>query len=213
MPPPWLEFRPPAPTAPIRLTSDRVSVHDPLQLPPDLPVPEDDGAADHLTGLALPPLRLPASTGGELDLASLAGGLLVLFVYPAMGRPGVDTPPGWDATPGARGCTPQGCAFRDLVGEFGAFGAQVAGLSAQAHDEQVEAAERLHLPYPLLSDPDMRVGEALGLPTFALAGRIYYKRLALVAEGGAIGKVFYPVFPPDRNASDVLRWLGERERR
>lgn len=181
-------------------------MHDPTILPAGLPAPDDDGAAVHLVGMSVPALRLPATTGGEFDLAG-AVGTLVLFLYPRTGEPGVEPPSGWDATPGARGCTPQASAFRDLYGELRDHGAVVAGLSAQTADYQREAAERLELPFPLLADPDLRLAAALSVPTFEIARMRLYKRLTLVARGGRIVKVFYPVFPPTTNAATVLDWL------
>ena len=181
------------------------------QTPPDLPPPVDDGGADHLTGLALPPLRLPSTLGGALDLGGHAG-LLVAYVYPRTGRPGEPLPDGWDAIPGARGCTPQSCAFRDRASGFAALGAEIVGISAQTPQEQREFAEREHIPYPLLSDPSLRLDEAIGLPTFTAAGLRLYRRLTLVARDGRIEKVFYPVFPPERNAGDVLAWLEDAAR-
>ena len=182
---------------------------DPYVLPPDLPVPEDDGAADHLPGARMPALVLESSQG-PVDLAELAGERLVLYVYPRAGRPGLPSLPGWDDIPGARGCTPQSCAFRDHEAELRDLGARLAGLSAQTLDDQVEFAERNHISYPVVADPDLRLARELALPTFEVAGRTLYKRLALVAERGRIVKVFYPVFPPDRNAQDVLDWLEAR---
>jgi peroxiredoxin len=180
---------------------------DPYLLPPDLPVPVDDGAANHLTGVAMPALSLPSTTGGPVDLAAAAAGTLVLYCYPRTGRPGEPLPPGWDEIPGARGCTPQSCAFRDRFTELEALGAGVLGLSAQPLADQVEFAERVGLPYPVLSDPDLELAQALGLPTFEVAGMRLYRRLTLIARAGVIVKVFYPVFPPDRNAGDVVTWL------
>jgi peroxiredoxin len=182
---------------------------DPYTLPPGLPAPVDDGGADHLPGLELPPLVLDSSQG-PVDLAELGAGLGVLYVYPRTGRPGVPLPEGWDAFPGARGCTPQSCAFRDLAGEFAALGTRIAGVSAQTLADQLEFAERNGMPFPVLADPELRLRDALRLPTFELAGMTLYGRLALVAEGGRVAKVFYPVFPPDRNAADVLAWLRAR---
>ena len=170
-----------------------------LSLPPDLPVPEDDGAADHLPGMTLPP-----------PLADLDAPLLVAYVYPRTGTPGVPLPVGWDDIPGARGCTPQSCAYRDALGEFERLGATVVGLSAQSPTEQAEFAAREHIPFPLLSDPDLKLAGALRLPTFTVDGMTLYKRLTLVAEAGEIVKIFYPVFPPDQNAAEVLTWLCER---
>ncbi len=177
-------------------------------LPPDLPVPEDDGAADHLTGMTVPRLELPTTDGHGVDLAEAAQRLLVVYAYPRTGRPGEPLPPGWDEIPGARGCTPQSCGFRDHAAELAAFGARVAGLSAQSLADQVEFAERNRMPFPVVSDERLELARALGLPTFEVEGLTLYKRLALVAERGRIVKVFYPVFPPDRNADDVLAWLS-----
>jgi len=176
-------------------------------LPDDLPVPVDDGAAEHLLGAEVPSVRLVSSLGGEVDLAELARELTVVYVYPRTGVPGEPLPDGWDAIPGARGCTPQSCAFRDHVGELAAEGAGVVGVSAQPASEQLELAEREHIPYPLLSDGELALAELLQLPTFETAGMRLYRRLTFVAERGRIAKVFYPVFPPDRNAAEVLAWL------
>jgi peroxiredoxin len=183
-----------------------VSAFDPRVLPDDLPVPEDDGAARHLPGMELPALRL-ASTAGELDLPAAAAGTLVLYIYPRTGRPGVAPPVGWDATPGARGCTPQSCAFRDHRTELAELGAEVVGMSAQTLADQEEFAAREHIPYPIVSDPDLRLADALRLPTFEIAGMRLYRRITLIARAGRIEHVLYPVFPPDRNAADVVAWL------
>jgi len=148
------------------------------------------------------------SSQGPVDLGDLAAGLAVLYVYPRTGRPDREVPAGWDAIPGARGCTPQSCGFRDHAAELAAHGARVAGLSSQTLEEQVELAERLHMPFPVIADPDRRLGEALNLPTFEFEGATLYKRATLILEAGRIAKVFYPVFPPDRNAEEVLTWLG-----
>lgn len=179
-------------------------------LRPDLLVPVDDGAADHLPGASIPGLAFPASTGGELDLAELSAGLLMLYVYPRTGRPGVPLPQGWDEIPGARGCTPQACSFRDHHAEIVGLGAAVAGLSSQPTDDQAEAAGRLELPFPLLSDPAFELADALSLPTFSAGGERFYRRLTLVAEAGRIVTVVYPVFPPDLNAAEVVAWLRGR---
>ncbi|HEY2777949.1 MAG TPA: peroxiredoxin [Gaiellaceae bacterium] len=176
---------------------------DPYTLPPDLPVPEDDGGADHLTGAELPHVTLE-STQGLVNIAELD----VLYVYPRTGLPGLLPFPGWDEVPGARGCTPQSCGFRDHAAELAELGAsRIAGLSTQTLDEQREFAERNHMPFPVIADPELRLQEALQLPTFEIQGHTLYKRLALVAVGGWIAKVFYPVFPPDRSAQDVVDWL------
>jgi peroxiredoxin len=182
---------------------------DPYVLPAGLPAPDDDGAADHLPGLELPALTLDSSAG-PVNLAELARERLVLYVYPRTGRPGIPMLPGWDDIPGARGCTPQSCGFRDHAAELAAFGARVAGLSAQSLDDQVEFAERNRMPFPIVSDERLELASALRLPTFEVEGLTLYKRLALVAKAGRIVKVFYPVFPPDRNADEVLAWMSSR---
>ena len=179
---------------------------DPYSLPRNLPAPVDDGAADHLRGLRIPPLVLESSQG-PVDLAELCSARAVLYVYPRTGKPGVSPFPGWDETPGARGCTPQSCAFRDHAAELAALGALVAGMSSQSLPDQVEFATRNHIAYPVISDPDLLVRDALDLPTFEIAGHTLYKRLAVIAEAGVIERVFYPVFPPDRNAMDVVEAL------
>ena len=179
--------------------------HDVYTLPPDLPVPVDDGGANHLIGLELPELTLQSSVG-PVNVRDLD----VIYVYPRSGKPGRPLLPGWDETPGARGCTPQSCAFRDLHTELAKTGARVAGLSVQSPDDQREFAERNHMPFPVVSDPEQELGAALDLPTFEISGLTLYKRITLVAENARIVKVFYPVFPPDANASEVLRWLQNR---
>lgn len=181
-------------------------------LPPDLPVPVDDGAADHLAGMRLPALALRSTLGGSVDLAEAAAqaGRLVLYVYPRTGTPGQPSPDGWDAIPGARGCTPQSCAFRDHHAELRGLGAEVLGLSAQSTDEQRLFAAREHMPFALFSDPELRLAEALDVPTFEAGGMRLYKRITLIVERGAIATALYPVFPPDQNAADVLDWLRDR---
>ena len=176
----------------------------------NLPAPVDDGAADHLTGLEVPAISLPSTTGGDMDLATAAKELLVVYVYPRTGTPGEPAPPGWDDIPGARGCTAQSCAFRDARTDLAARGASLIGISTQTPEEQREFAQREHIPYSLLSDHDLLLADAMRLPTFQAAGLTLYKRLTFVAERGRIVKVFYPVFPPDRNAADVLAWLDQR---
>jgi peroxiredoxin len=177
-------------------------------LPDGLPAPVDDGAADGLVGSALPDVALPSTLGGELSLADAGAQLLVAYVYPMTGTPGKALPEGWDDIPGARGCTPQSCAYRDALAEFRGLGADLVGISAQSPAEQAEFAEREHIPYPLLGDDRLRLAGALGLPTFEAEGRTFYRRLTFVAAEGRIVKVFYPVFPPDRDAAEVLAWLG-----
>ena len=188
-----------------------MAAHDPLALPPDLPVPEDDGAARHLPGTTVPAgVALPATDGSEVDLAALAG-RSVVFVYPRTGRPGEPSLGGdeyWDAIPGARGCTPQACAFRDEHARFAAFGVRVFGVSTQTPADQAEAAERLHLPYPLLSDADLRLARELRLPTFEVEGVVVLKRLTLVLRDGVVEQVQYPVFPPNEAAAAALAMLA-----
>jgi peroxiredoxin len=189
-------------------------VSDYTSLPADLPVPEDDGAADHIPGTPVPRLELPATSGGAVDLAELGAGLLVAYVYPRTGVPGEPLPEGWDDIPGARGCTPQSCAYRDSVAAFDLHGARLVGISAQSEAEQAEFAAREHIPYPLLADPGLGLAATLRLPTFTVeiggAEKTLYKRLTLIAEAGTIVKAFYPVFPPDRDAAEVLAWLASR---
>jgi peroxiredoxin len=184
-------------------------IHDPTILPPDIPAPLDDGAARHLTGMRLPDIALAATSGPAVNLSKLAG-RTVLYIYPRTGVPGVALPDGWDAIPGARGCTPQSCGFRDHFADLKALGvAHLYGLSTQTTDYQREAAERLHLPFAILSDADLKLGRAMKLPTFTTSGMTLFKRMALVIDDATIGKVFYPVFPPDKNAEDVVAWLRD----
>ena len=159
-------------------------------------------------GWPCPRSRLPSTLSGTVDLAELSRDRLVAYVYPRTGTPGQPSPTGWDEIPGARGCTPQSCAYRDSLAEFTSLGATVLGISAQSPDEQREFAEREHIPFPLLSDGGLRLRDELRLPTFEVEGMTLYKRLTLIAEGGKITNTFYPVFPPDRNAADVLAWLA-----
>lgn len=175
-------------------------------LPEGLPIPVDDGACSHLLGLSLPSLSLPATTGQLVNLGALSG-RVVIYCYPMTGQPGHALPAAWNEIPGARGCTPQSCAFRDHYRELGALGAAVYGLSTQDTEYQQEAVARLHLPYPLLSDAQRAFAKALDLPLFEVDGMILIKRVTLMIEDGKIRKVFYPVFPPDRNADEVLEWL------
>jgi peroxiredoxin len=181
--------------------------HDPTFLPPDIPAPEDDGGARHLAGMKLPDVALPATSGPAVNLSKLKG-RTVVYIYPRTGVPGVDAPEGWDAIPGARGCTPQSCGFRDHFADLKALGvAHVYGLSTQDSDYQREAVERLHLPFAILSDAALKLGHAMKLPTFATSGMTLFKRMALVIDDGIIVKAFYPVFPPDKNAEEVVAWL------
>jgi len=181
--------------------------HDPTVLPEDLPVPRDDGAARHLTGAKLPAFALAATDGAQVDLSALAG-RTVVYVYPRTGRPGQASPTGWDGIAGARGCTPQSCGFRDHFAELKRLGvAQLFGLSTQDTDYQREAVERLHLPFAILSDADLKLTRALDLPTFTVDGMTLIRRMAWVIDDGVITRVFYPVFPPDKNAEEVVSWI------
>jgi peroxiredoxin len=177
------------------------------ELPADLSRPVDDGACDHLPGLALPQIRLPSTSGRLVDLGALGAGRTVIYCYPRTGRPGEPLPDGWDAIPGARGCTPQACAFRDHHRELAALGADVYGLSTQTTEYQREMAERLHLPFEVLSDAEFALIEALRLPTFEAGGMRLVKRLTLIVRDGRVEHVFYPVFPPDQSAEQVIDWL------
>ncbi|GEL99678.1 peroxiredoxin [Cellulomonas terrae] len=178
------------------------------RLPDDLPAPPDDGAADHLEGTPLPPIALPATDGSTVPLDRLAPGRTILYAYPLTGRPGTDLPEDWDAIPGARGCTAEACAFRDHHADLLAAGASaVYGLSTQDTAYQREAVDRLHLPFPMLSDEAFALTRVLDLPTFDVAGRTLLRRLTMVVRDGVVEKVFYPVFPPDRHAAEVLAWL------
>jgi len=184
-------------------------MRDLFSLPSDLPVPIDDGACDHLMGMSLPSLPLLATDGSLVDLAALPG-RNVVYAYPRTGRPDQPLPTGWNEIPGARGCTPQSCAYRDRAGELAALGARVFGLSTQDSAYQQEAVERLHLPFPLLSDERVAFATALNLPTFSVDGMILIRRLTLVVRDGEIETVFYPVFPPDADAASVAAWLTQR---
>ena len=175
-------------------------------LPENLPVPEDDGACAHLVGRMLPQLTLESSQG-PVSLRALSTERLVLYVYPRTGRPERPTPAEWDAIPGARGCTPQSCGFRDRLPDLEELGAEVAGLSAQPLGEQLEFAERNHISYPVIADPERKLAAALALPTFEFEETTLYKRVTLVVEACAIVHVFYPVFPPDQNVNEVVEWL------
>jgi peroxiredoxin len=187
-------------------------LHDPTQLPDDLPVPRDDGAARHLIGMPLPDIALAATDGAQVNLSKLTG-RTVVYVYPRTGQPGQALPTGWDAIPGARGCTPQSCSFRDHFGELKRLGvAALFGLSTQDSAYQREAAERLHLPFAILSDAGLKLTRAMRLPTFAVDGMTLLKRMAWVIDNGVIAHVFYPVFPPDRSAAEVVDWLAGKVR-
>lgn len=180
------------------------------QLPADLPVPEDDAAAEHLPGTVMPSIALPSTGGGTVDLATAGDPLAIVYVYPMTGTPGVALPEGWDQIPGARGCTPESLGFRARYEALTGLGARVYGLSSQTPAEQAEAAARLALPFPLLSDRGLTLAEQLRLPVFSAGGVVRYKRLTLVLRAGRISHVFYPVFPPDTHAAEVLAWLREQ---
>lgn len=175
-------------------------------LPEGLPIPVDDGAAAHLKGAVLPDVLLQSTDGKQVNLAAIPG-RLVIYVYPLSGRPGIPLPDGWDEIPGARGCTPQTCDFRDHYQELQDLNATVYGLSSQTTDYQTELKNRLHLPFELLSDSQFELRRLLNLPVFEVAGLQLYKRLTLIIEAQVIRKVFYPVFPPNQNAAQVIDWL------
>ncbi|HZE97530.1 MAG TPA: peroxiredoxin [Planctomycetota bacterium] len=185
-------------------------MNDPLkELPDNLPVPQDDGACDHLMGMTLPALALPSTAGREVGLVEASQGTTVFFFYPRTGRPGVEIPESWNAIPGARGCTPHSCGYRDRFDDFRQRRIAVYGVSSQEPEYQRELVQRTTLPYEILSDAQFRLTDALRLPTFVFEGVRLITRLAFVARQGKIVKVFYPVFPPDRNAEVVLKWLRQ----
>jgi len=178
-----------------------------------IPAPTDDGAAAHLVGARLPSLALQATNSERVNLAALRG-RTVVYAYPRTGKPGLDNPPGWDMIPGARGCTPQTCSFRDHFAELKTLGVDhLFGLSTQEPDYQREAAERLHLPFAILSDVNLALSHAMHLPLFTTNGMTLLKRFTLMILDGAVEHVFYPVFPPDRSAADVIAWLQWQARK
>jgi peroxiredoxin len=177
-------------------------------LPAGLPVPVDDGGCKHLTNLRVPSVLLRSTSGRMVDLSAVQDRTIV-YCYPRTGQPDVDPPPGWDDIAGARGCTPQACSLRDHYRELRELGAQVFGLSTQDTEYQKEVVSRLHLPFELLSDQAFEATEALRLPTFEVGGMRLVKRLTLVLQDGHVLKVFYPVFPPDRHADEVIEWLTQ----
>lgn len=175
-----------------------------------IPAPHEDGATRHLPGAQMASVRLRSTRGGLIDLSALTG-LTIVYAYPRTGRPGIDNPEGWDMIPGARGCTPQTCSFRDHFAELRALGVDhLFGLSTQDTAYQREAAERLHLPFALLSDEPLALTRAMRLPTFEVGGMTLLKRFTLAIHDGVVEHVFYPVFPPDRSAADVVQWLAHR---
>lgn len=177
------------------------------QLPPNLPVPQDDGGCRHLVGMRLPDLALPSTRNRRVNLSKVSARRLVVYAYPMTGRPGVTLPAGWDDIPGARGCTLETCGFRDHHADLGKLQTEVYGVSVQTTEYQQEMVERLKVPFEVLSDAEMALVRALTLPTFTAGGMTLIKRLTIVASGGRIEHVFYPVFPPDRHAEEVIAWL------
>jgi peroxiredoxin len=199
----WAVGRTPGPAA-----AQAPPKFDPSQpLPPNLPVPVDDGACKHLPGLPVPSMKLRSTSDRWVDLAAVHGGRVVVYCYPRTGRPDEPLLPGWDAIPGARGCTPESCGFRDHHEDLRKLDAEVFGFSTQTTEYQKEMAARLHLPFEVLSDVDLGFVHALRLPTFDIAGMTLVKRLTLVISRQHIEKVFYPVFPPDKHAAEVIEWL------
>ena len=176
-------------------------------LPPNLPRPVDDGACRHLPGMRVPDIALPSTAGSMVNLSSLSWRRSIVYCYPRTGVPGEALPKGWDLIPGARGCTPQSCGFRDHYSEIRDMGAEVFGFSTQDTDYQREMAQRLHLPFEVLSDAGYKFCDALRLPTFEVEGMRLVKRLTLMILNGVIETVFYPVFPPDKSAVEVIEWL------
>ena len=179
-----------------------------LALPDNLPVPEDDGACAHLKGMNMPAVALASTSGSKVNLG-FEGGTVVVYFYPMTGRPEAPPMVGWNEIPGARGCTPQSCSFRDLHSDLLGLGVKVYGVSSQSSDDQKEAIQRLHLPFELLSDERFELTSALMLPTFEYQSLRLIKRLTLIIINGSIRKVFYPVFPPNENAANVMAWLEE----
>jgi peroxiredoxin len=181
------------------------------ELPPDLPVPLDDGACDHLTGKPLPPVKLVSSSGRTVDLSNLSG-LTVIYIYPRSGADNSVLPDNWDSIPGARGCTPQSCSFRDHQNELVELGARVFGLATQSPEYLRSEVERLELPFELLSDQHLAFKTALSLPVLDVqaAGMTVLKRVTLICNDQEIIKVFYPVFPPNKSAEEVIEWLRAR---
>lgn len=191
-----------------RTGTNSEAASDYLTLPADLPVPEDDHATDHLIGTTMPAIALKSTSGKTIGLNMLGDRRTVIYIYPLTGRPGTDLPDGWDSIPGARGCTPESCGFRDHFRDLLEAGAgRVFGLSSQDTSYQSEVTERLSLPFDMLSDPDFVLADTLRLPTFEAGGNRLFKRLTLVVRAGVIEHVFYPIFPPNEHAQQVLTWL------
>lgn len=177
------------------------------ELPPNLPVPKDDGAARHLKGMAMPDLELMSTSNRRVNLSKISAPRFIVYAYPRTGEPGKPSPPGWDDIPGARGCTPETCGFRDHHKDLAKLHADVFGLSTQDTPYQQEMVKRLEVPFEVLSDEHLALTKALGLPTFTVAGMTLLKRLTLVVRNNRIEQVFYPVFPPDKHAEEVIAWL------
>ena len=184
-------------------------MRDLLNLPKDLPVPHDDGACSHLEGMNVPSIQLRTTANRTIDLHTESQTPTVIFFYPRTGEPSKPAPPDWDLIPGARGCTPQSCGFRDVHSEFRKMGFKVFGGSSQTTEYQQEFVRRNHIPFEILSDADFEFTDRLNLPTFNYNGMRLIKRLALILNHGQIEKVFYPVFPPNKNAETVLKWIKE----
>lgn len=180
------------------------------ELPQNLPIPLEDGASSHLLGKSLPNVVLLSTSNRLINISNIKGSV-VFYCYPMTAQPGVKMPKDWDLIPGARGCTPQSCSFRDHYQELQAINTQVYGVSTQKSMVQLEAVKRLHLPFELLSDADFQLTKLLQLPTFEVENKRLIKRLTLIAQEGKIVKVFYPVFPPDKNAQDVVKWLKQQK--
>ena len=176
------------------------------QLPTDLPIPQDDGSTNHLKGMKLPSISLNATNGKAINFGDIKG-KLVIYCYPMTGQPNVALPDGWDQIPGARGCTPQSCSFRDHYQELRSLGAEVVGLSVQSTEYQQEMADRLHLPFPVLSDDSYQLQRVLQLPTFVAAGMTLLKRITLIVNNGVIEAVHYPIFPSDSDPAWVMGYL------
>jgi peroxiredoxin len=183
-----------------------------LELPPNLPVPKDDGGARHLEGMAMPDLELPSTSNRRVNLAKIQASRLVLYAYPMTGRPDRTLPAGWDDIPGARGCTPETCGFRDHHKDLAKLHAEVFGVSTQSTEYQQEMVKRLEVPFEVLSDEQFALTRALRLPTFTVDGMKLIKRLTLIVSNGTIEHVFYPVFPPDKHAEEVIAWLTAHPR-
>ena len=179
-------------------------------LPANLPVPLDDGACDHLPGMKVPSLALRTTKGRVVNLAEPLSERVIVYAYPRTGTPGIAVPSNWDEIPGARGCTPQSCSMRDHNQEVKALGAVIFGLSTQTTEYQKEVVDRLHLPFEILSDVDLKLTHALNLPTFTFDNMVLIKRLTLVLKDGKIEKVFYPVFPPDKHGEQIVAWLKRK---